>query len=364
VLIVVAALIAVVASLNVWVKRQALDTDQWASSSSQLLENSEIRNAIAVYTVDQLYTNVDVGQALEQRLPDDTKPLAEPLAAALRPALVRTTNELLERPKVQALWENANRSAHQLFIGVLDGKHGILESTDGNVVLKLRPLLEQLVAETGLGERILQRLPPDAGQIVVMQGNQLDGARKAVKAIRVLSYLLAFLVLGLFALAVYLARGRRRTVLMGVGASLIVVGLIVLVVRRLAGTYLVDALTGNPEAERPVSVVWAIETDLLRDVGINVVVYGLLVVLAAWIAGPSRVASTLRRYAAPTMRERPFLVYGVLSVALLVLLLSGPTDGQRIFPLLGVFVLAYVGTEVLRRQTGREFPPGRPAVGG
>ena len=60
------------------------------------------------------------------------------------------------------------------------------------------------------------------------------------------------------------------------------------------------------------------------------------------------------------MRDRPVLVYGLVAVALLVLLLSGPTDAQRVFPLLGVFVLAFVGTEVLRRQTEREFPPGEP----
>jgi hypothetical protein len=361
-LIVIAALIGLVASLNLWVKRQALSTDQWTNSSSELLENSEIRSAISVYLVDQLYQNVDVGQALAQRLPPATKPLGPPLAAALEPALVRTTDQLLGRPKVQALWENANRRAHELLIAVLDGKHGVLASTDGNVVLNLRPLLEQLVAETGLGERVLAKLPPDAGQITVMKGNQLDVARKTVKAIRVLSYLLAFVMLALFALAVYLARGRRRTLLMGVGVSLVVVGLIVLVTRRLAGNYLVDALTGNPDATRPVTAAWAIGTDLLRDVGINVVIYGVLTIFAAWIAGPSRAATALRRHAAPTMRERPVLVYGIVAAALLVLLLSGPTDAQRILPLLGVFALALVGVELLRRQTEREFPPGQPAL--
>jgi hypothetical protein len=361
-LIVIAALIGLVASLNLWVKRQALSTDQWTNSSSELLENSEIRSAISVYLVNQLYENVDVGQALSQRLPPATKPLGPPIAAALEPALVRTTDRLLGRPRVQALWENANRRAHQLLIAVLDGKHGVLESTNGNVVLDLRPLLEELVAETGLGERVLAKLPPDAGQIVVMKGNELDVARKTVKVIRVLSYLLAFVMLALFALAVYLARGRRRTLLMGVGVSLIVVGLIVLVTRRLAGNYLVDALTGNPDATRPVSAAWAIGTDLLRDVGINVVIYGVLTVFAAWIAGPSRAATALRRHAAPTMREHPVLVYGIVAVALLLLLLSGPTDAQRILPLLLVFALAFVGVELLRRQTEREFPPGQPAL--
>jgi hypothetical protein len=362
VLIVLAAAIALVSGLNVWVKRQALSTDNWTNASSQLLENSEIRNAISVYLVDQLYENVDVGQALAERLPPETKPLAAPVAAALEPALVRTASTVLGRPRVQALWENANRRAHELFIAVLDGKEDVLESTNGDVVLNLRPLLEQLVAETGLGERVLERLPPDAGQIVVMQGNQLEFARSTVKAVRVLSYFLSFLVLGLFAVAVYIARGRRQRMLMAIGVSLVVVGLLVLVVRRLAGNYLVDALTSNADAEKPVSAAWAIGTELLRDVGINGVIYGLVAMFAAWVAGPSRFALGLRRRLAPTMRDRPALVYGVVSVALLVLLLSGPTDGQRIYPLLVLFALVFVGTEVLRRQTRREFPPEQAAV--
>jgi len=361
-IIVVGTIILLLAALNVWVKRQALSTDAWTDASSRLLEDDEIRDAISLYVVNQLYENVDVGQELQQRLPPATKPLGPPLAAALEPALVRTTSALLGRPRVQQLWEQANRRAHQLFIAVLDGKHGVLVSTNGNVVLDLQPILNQLVEETGIGERVQERLPPDAAQIVVMKGNQLDVARKTVKAIRVMSYFLIFLVLALFAAAVWIARGRRRTMLLAIGASFLIVGLLVLVVRRVAGAYLVDALTNNPDAKDPVTATWAIGTELLRDVGINGVIYGVLIILAAWIAGPSRPAFALRRYSAPTMRDHPAIIYAGVAVLLLILLLSGPTDGQRVYPLLVLCALAFVGVEVLRRQTDREFPATTPAL--
>ena len=363
-LIVLAAAIALASALNIWVKRQALSTDSWTNASTKLLENDEIRNAVSVYMVDQIYSNVDVGKAFEARLPPATKPLAEPLATALQPAFVRAADTILGRPRSVQVWENANRRAHELLMAVLENKRGILESTNGEVVLDIRPLVEELAAQTGVGGRVAERLPPDAGKIVVMQGNQLEGARRAVKAIRVLSYLLSFLVLALFAAAVYIARGRRRTTLMGVGVSLLVVGLLVLVARRLAGNYLVDALTSNPEAKGPVDAVWTIETALLRDVGINVLVYGGVTVLAAWLAGPARWAVAARRLAAPTMRDHPAVVHALVAVVLLILLLSGPTDGQRIYPLLVLFGLAFVGTEVLRRQTRREFPAAGPAPSG
>jgi hypothetical protein len=358
-LVVLAAIIALVASLNVWVKRQALSTDNWTNASAQLLENNDIRNAISVYMVDQLFQRVDVAKTLEQELPPRAKPIAAPLAASLQPAAIRIADDILGRPRIQQLWKNANRRAHELFMAVLNGKHGILTNTNGNVVLNLQPLLQELTQRLGFGQNLVNRLPPDAGQIVIMKGNQLQTARRAVKVIRVMSYFLVFLVLALFALAVYIARGRRRAVLLGAGISVLVVGLIVLVVRRLAGRYLVDALTNNADQKKPISAAWAIGTQLLRNVGINLLIYGIVVVFAAWVAGPSRPAVAIRRWAAPTMRDRPIVVYGLLTVLLLIILLTGPTDGQRIYPLLVLFALAYVGLEVLRRQTAREFPTGQ-----
>jgi hypothetical protein len=363
VLIVLATIIALVSALNLWVKRQALSTDNWTNASSQLLADPDIRNAISVYMVNQLYDNVDVGQALAERLPPATKPLAPTIAGALEPALVQLANNVLGRPRLQQLWVEANRRAHELLIALLDGKHELLVSTNGNVVLDLRPLLEQFVEQTGLGGRVLAKLPPDAGQLVVLQGNQLDTARKAVKVIRVLSFLLTFVVLAMFALAIYLAHGRRRRMLLAAGSGVMIVGLIVLVVRRLAGRYLVDALTSTTDQKVPVGHAWAIGTELLRNVGINALIYGTLVVLAAWIAGPSRPAVWVRRHSAPTMRDRPVVVYGLLAVVLLLVLLAGPTDGERIYPLLVLFALAVVGVEILRRQTMREFPEAHVPAG-
>ncbi len=359
-LVVLAAIIGLVSALNIWVKRQALSTDNWTAASSKLLANPEIRGAISVYLVNQVYDNVNVSQALADKLPPAAKGLAAPLAAALRQPAVRTADALLARPKVQALWKEANRRAHERFIAVLDGKSELLKSTNGNVVLDLRSLVQQLTQRAGLGGRLADQLPPGAGQIVIMKSTQLDTARRAVKVIRALSWFLFILVLGLFALAVYIAPGRRRTILMSVGVSTLVVGLIVLVVRRYAGDYLVSALTSSTDSQAPAKAAWGIATSLLRNVGINLVVYGSLVVVGAWLAGPSRWASSLRRLSAPTMREHPAVIYAIVSFGLLIILLTGPTDAQRIYPLLVLFALAFVGTEVLRRQTVREFPPGRP----
>ena len=102
-------------------------------------------------------------------------------------------------------------------------------------MLDLRPLIEQLGDRIGLGGRLQQRLGPDAGKIVIMHSDQLDAAQKGVKVIRALSIFLAIAILVLFALAVYLAKGRRRETLRNVGTTFIVVGVLLLVVRKARG---------------------------------------------------------------------------------------------------------------------------------
>lgn len=355
-IVVLAAVIALVAALNVWVKRQALSTDNWTNASSKVLEDPKVRSALSVYLVNQLYQNVNVSQELQQQLPPAVKPLAPQIALGLQQVAIRATDTLLARPRVQQLWRDANRRAHQAFMNLLNGKHNLLESTDGNVVLNLQPILQELEQATGLGSRLEGRLPPDAGKITILKGGQLETARKGVKVIRFLSYFLFFLVIALYALAMFLSRDRRK-ILLGAGVSILIVGLLVLVVRRFAGNYLVDTLTNNnPDVKGAALDTWAIGTELLRNVGENAVVYGIVVIFAAWIAGPSRPATWCRRVSAPTVRDHPIVLYGVVTLILIIVLLAGPTDGQRVYPLLILFALAYVGTEWLRRDIVREFP--------
>ena len=90
VLIVIGTLILIMGSLTVWVKRQALDTNAWVDTSGQLLQNDDVRQALSVYIVDQLYQNGAVEERLQQRLPPNLSGLAGPIAGALRqPAQIR-----------------------------------------------------------------------------------------------------------------------------------------------------------------------------------------------------------------------------------------------------------------------------------
>ncbi|TML50441.1 MAG: hypothetical protein E6G23_01210 [Actinobacteria bacterium] len=369
VLFALATILLFVSSLTVWSKRQLLDDDAWADSSAQLLANDEVRGAIAQKLSDALFQRVDVEAQLRERLPAQRKGTAAVLAAALQNTVVPTAaDRLLQRPRVQALWENANKRAHAAVLRVLEGKdlgkNGNISTANGEVTLDLRPAIMRLATRLGLEDKLKANADPNAGQLVIMKSSQLSAAQTAVKILKALSSLLLIAVVALYALAIYLAQGRRRLLLGATGASLVLVGLVIASLRRFLGGAIVDALVKTEANKQPVRVIWSLETTVLRDIAVILVVYGALVLLATALAGSNRVAVAFRRWLAPSFRHHPIVVWVAALFVFLLLLAVGPTAGDR--QLLGVAILAAttaIAIEALRRQTLREFPDGpHPAV--
>jgi hypothetical protein len=366
VLIILAALIGFVSTLTTWVNRQALDTQSWTKASADLINDPEVRSAVSAYIVSELYDNVDVSGEIAKGLPPKYEVFAGPISAALRTPAEQGVDRLLARPRVVALWEDANRVAHQELVAVLeDETRPGVSTANGSVTLDLRTIVIDLAQQLGFSGNLVSKIPPDAGQITILQSDQLAAAQTAVKSIKVLSIWLVVLTLLLWALALYLARGSRRATLRDIGWSIVIVGLLLLVVRRLGENYVLDALT-TPQT-RPVGHrVWLIGTQIIGQIGWALIAYGIATVLGAALAGPSRLATRLRAWLAPTLNIRQGVVWGIAGATYLVLILWGPTHALR--TPIGILVLgglAAFGIYLLRRQTLLEFPdaaPGGPGL--
>jgi hypothetical protein len=359
-LVVLATLLLLVSSMTVWTKRQLLSTDAWTNSASQLLADDQIRGLLSSRIADLLNQRVDLQAQLEERLPPRAQSAAPAVAAALQSATARVVDTFLSTARAQTLWENINRRAHKAIVNVLEGKDaGPISTANGDVVLDLRPMIAQIATRLGVEDRLKQGANPNTGEIVILRSDQLKTAQTAVKVFRFLTIFLAIAVLVLYALAVYLAHPRRRIVLAGVGTSLLLSGLILAIVRRAAGNLIVDSLV-KVDANKPaVLTAWLVETNLLHDIAIALIAYGFLAILAAFLAGPSRPATAIRRWAAPTMKDHPALVYAAAAVLFLIVIAWGPTNATR--QLVGTLILAavfFAGIEIWRRQTIREFASG------
>lgn len=357
-LIGVATVLGIVAIFAVWANRQLLDNGYWTSTNTKLIESPPIREAVSGYLTEQLYANVDVAGELKKELPSELQPLASPAAGALKDVVQKGINLLLERPRVQELWSKANSITHAEFVRLIENKGSVVTLPGGGaVVLDLRPMLGEVAEKVGAPASLVEKIPPKVAQLRIVKSNQLKTMQDAVNLLRSLALVLPLLVVAMFALAVYLARGRRRQTLIEVGAAFVGAGLAVVVVRGIAGSKVVDSLA-TTEAVRPAAqAAWSIGTSVLANVAWSTVFIGVTVILAAMLAGPTRIATSLRHLMAPYMRDRPDVTFGVLGLLLLLLFAWGPIETTKsLTGILIIIVLAVFGTEMLRRQTALEFP--------
>jgi type IV secretory pathway VirB2 component (pilin) len=319
-LVIVATLIAVLSATTTWVRTQALDTDQWVDSSAELLQDDQVRSALAVYLVDELYAGVDVKAEFQSALPDGLDGLAAPLAGALRGPTIDGVERVLDRPRLQKAWVEANRLAHEKFVAIVRGESIRNISTDnGAIVLDLGSAIVAVGEDLGLPQAALDRIPADLGQITVVESSELADVQDAVRVLDVLSWFLLLVVIILYALAVYLAHGRRREMIRNVGVGLAIAGVLVLMLRSVAVRWSVDSLVDNANG-RPIGrVVGNVFTQLLSDMATTAIVIGLVIIAFAALIGPHRWSVATRRWIRSI--GDPRLVVTIGAILLLIVLL-------------------------------------------
>ena len=364
VLLTITTLLLIVAIFAIWANRQLLNPSTWSSTSTSLLQNQQVRDATANYLVDQLYANVDVSSLLSQRLPPALQPLAGPAAGALRNAAVQGTELALSRPVVQNLWSTANRAADQALVAIINGGNKQVAVKNGEVTLNLGGILTDVASRLGISADIGAKLPPSVANLVIIRSNQLKLIQDIGGALKGLAIALYILVPLLYIVAMVIARGRRRKTLMAIGWSGVVAGLIVLLARSLTVKAAANTLTHDDSVRPAVRAVASIATGILTEIATAVILVGVVLVVAAWFAGPSRFAVPARRWLAPYLEANPVATYGVVVAVLLLIFIwqpipaTGTPVGMIVFT-----VLALLGTETLRREARVEFGTG-PTAGG
>src|SRR4051794_20621202 len=242
-LLVVGTLLWTAAIFGVWAQRQALDTDNWVTTSSRLLRNDQIRNAMAVALVDRVYDTDAVEQRLRATLPPRLDPLAAPAASGLREVALRNAPRALGTAAALQAWEIANRAAHRTFVDIVEGR----AAPGGKVELDIGNLVRRVATATGLPAGVADRLPPNVARLQIMQSDQLATVQKAVRLAHDLVWALIVLAVAAFAGAIALSSDRRRSVV-SVGICLVIAAFLTLAVRRVAGTAVVDSIATAPNA--------------------------------------------------------------------------------------------------------------------
>ena len=337
--------------LGLWAKRQALDTNNWVETSDQLLENEQIRSTLAFFIVDELYDSAAVQARLKEVLPPRLDGLAAPAAAGLKEIARRNAPRVLGSAAALNAWEAANRTAHGTLLSIVD--NGVQERT---LSLDLKSLVGEVAGGTGLPSNAADKLPPNVANIAVATPEQLDNVRRLLHLFKTLVWVLLGLAVAAFAGAIALARDRRKTVLK-VGGCLMFAAIAILAFRTLAGKVVVDSLADAPNAHAVAPQVWEITTRLMVDAAQGSFLFGFFVVLGAWLIGPGRRATAVRRFSAYPLREQANVTRVGLATAILLLVVWGPVPWtQRPVPILIFIVIAFLWLERIRHSTLAEFP--------
>jgi Short C-terminal domain len=355
-LIVLAALLLMLSTFAVWVDRVALNTSVFTDTSTELLDDEDVRRAIAVRTIDEIYDSVDVEEELEGPLPEDVESLAGPTSATLRELGPGIVERALRRSELRRLWRRSVREAHETLVEVLEERSGTVSTEEGVVTLDVGDIVIEAADRIGVSDSVQGRISEDAGRIELLESDDLDFAQDAFQIMNAVAWMLPVLTLVIFGLAIWASRGRRRLTVRAIGIAVLLSGVLGLVVANLTGRYLVDSLANDSESSDAGHSAWGIVTELLRGSFRLQVAIGLLVLLGAWIAGPNPWAVGVRRALAPALRRRG-IAYGTVAVVALVVLLTGPVDDfARLLGELVIFGLIAGWIEWMRRQTLEEFP--------
>jgi len=356
VLILLASVLLFGTAADVWVKRQVLSTPKWVAASDKILADPKVQEALSTYIVDQIYSNVDVRAVLADELPDSLKGLAAPLAAGLEAPASTAVERILSTDRVKKVWHTVNETAHQALVNVLEDKTRIGSTKDGNVTLDIGEIIRIVGTDLGIPSSVMDKIPASVGQITIFESSSLASIQTAVKVVNVLGPILFVLIVVMYLLAVWLARGRRRLTLRNVGWSVIVVGLILTTMRRVSGNYVASIIT-NPQYSLAGKFIFGVLSELLFDTAWLLITWGAVIVLGMVLIGPTRIATWARRSLAPLFNADQIAFWAGAFVLYVFVLLIVPSPAFRTqWSLIALTVIVGFGLDVLRRRSLREFP--------
>jgi hypothetical protein len=362
VVLVIAGLLLLLSAFAVWINRVALNTSVFTDTSTSLLDDDAIRSAIATRAVDELYDNVDVQAELRGKLPKDVKSLSGPAAAALRQASYTIVDRALERPELQKLFKATLEQTHETLVQVLKGGGNRVSTQNGEVTLDLRTIVLEAADRIGIGAEVANKIPRDAGRIVVLRSDQLDTAQNVFELLKTLAWVLPLLTIAAFALAVWLA-GERRRAIRGIGITFVVVGVLGLLAATLTRNYVVNSLVAERSDRQAANDAWDILTDLMRGSFRLMIVVGILFIVAGWLAGSGQHATSVRRWLAPALQNRLWAYVALAVVGLFLIFGGNVADFTRFLVVVLLLALGVTWIELTRAQTLREFPDaGAPAL--
>src|SRR5262249_23091803 len=143
--------------------------------------------------------------------------LATPLVNGIEGFVRDQVAKLVASDEFAQAWEQANREAHVQMVAVLTGKGTDAVVVEGNTVsLHLAIVIDSVKSRLAAqGFTLVNKLPDVNATFTLFESADLHKARTGFRLLSAMARALPIIALLLFALAVFVARRRRRTIVAG-----------------------------------------------------------------------------------------------------------------------------------------------------
>jgi hypothetical protein len=183
-LVVLASVVLLVSMIANWVQTQVLDSNQLSGQTSAILKNPDVQEQLSIFAVDQLYANVDVQAAIQQRLPSAAQPLAVPITALTRQLATNVAQKALASPEVQSLVANAVGQAQARFVNLIENKSQFVSTTGGQVTLEYGSVIADLATRLGVDPATISNIQGLVQEYSTTLRQRLTTAQTNIQATR------------------------------------------------------------------------------------------------------------------------------------------------------------------------------------
>jgi hypothetical protein len=306
-ILVLACVLAPVSVVAVWAKSQVFDTDRYVQTVAPLAQDPAVQRMVTERITFEIFSRIDVEgltsdaiTALQDVLPSGVGQNLQALSGVVADGVESATRDqignLVTSSAFADAWAEANRAAHDELVATLSGARGTLLDVEGTTVsVRLATFanaVKQRLTDRGFG--LAERIPTIDAEFVILRSADLPRVQRGFDLLNTLGLWLPFVTLALFAVGVYVALDHRLALFgagLGLALSMLLVG-VGLAVARLAYLDAVPAGVMPPDAA---AVIYDTIVTFLRE-GVRAVGLAALVVAAgAFLLGPSRTSTTVRR---------------------------------------------------------------------
>jgi hypothetical protein len=365
-LMVIGFVLTPVSIWSTWLRNNVYDTNTYVETVAPLASDPAVVSQVSTAVTNELFAQIDVESLLQQNLPPKLSFAAGPLADQIKSQTNGLVTKALQTSQFQDLWVQVNRTASQSLVAFLEAdQSSALSVQNGQLVLDIGPIVENVKQQlVDQGFSLAEKIPTVNKDVILPVANvdQIVKAKQAVNAFRTLSYVFPIVAIICFALAIFLARDRRRAVIW-VGGLLAAGAL-------LSGVFLASGrsafLANRPGTvfdENTAASMFDTLTRFLRNSNRVTFFIGLILALVAAFSGPYAWAVKTRGMVSGAITEggsktgwdtgafgaffarhrRGWLIGIALLYAIVVVLWTQPTPAVLFWLLVAALVLVALG---------------------